>query len=114
MKRTTFIWACLALAVNLSLQAHNPSPVKTIEKIPNATLTVTVDVSNDILTIDTQGLDLEMKDWIIFNSDTKYVSRIETQKIINVISTKPLEAGTYQLMIKDKMGRALFCPFVIN
>ncbi len=114
MKRTTFIWACLALFATVTLKATNPIPKKVIEFIPNAVLLTTMNVDEQLLEIKTEGMLAEERDWIIYNKDRSYVSRVTTSTAINVIKTDELVPGEYVLMIKDKEERMLLSEFVIN
>ncbi len=131
MKRTFFIGACLAL-INLTtlkattntdslftsdknLVAEKPttkSELKTVSLIPNQGLSLQISQDQNYLRVALQKASAETLDWIIMERGGEIVSRVKTDKPIDLIKLSNLQKGDYVLMIKDSEGRLLYQPFV--
>jgi hypothetical protein len=131
MKRTFFIGACLAL-INLTtlkattntdslftsdknLVAEKPttkSELKTVNLIPNQRLSLQISQDQNYLRVALQKASAETLDWIIMERGGEIVSRVKTDKPIDLIKLSNLHKGDYVLMIKDSEGRLLYQPFV--
>ena len=81
-----------------------------IERIPNRTLSVTIDSSQKNLKVNLTGEHAKF-DWIIFQPKGEVISRLTTTSKIDKIMIDKLEKGTYVLMIKDDSGRVLVTAF---
>jgi hypothetical protein len=130
MKRTFFIGACLAL-INLTtlkattntdslftsdknLVAEKPttkSELKTVNLIPNQRLSLQISQDQNYLRVALQKASAETLDWIIMERGGEIVSRVKTDKPIDLIKLSNLHKGDYVLMIKDSEGRLLYQPF---
>lgn len=137
MKRTIFIWACLAIFNAAHLQATetdslttvSPSneentattPVKSakvdkemIAFIPDRNLKLEISNDNKTLFVNLTGDTSEKLDWIIFQPKGAVVGRIESETNFDEIKVSTLDRGDYILMIKDTEGRLLYQPFAID
>ncbi len=130
MKRTIFIGACLAL-INLTalkatantdslftsdknLVAEKPttkSELKTVSLIPNQGLSLQISQDQNYLRVALLKASAETLDWIIMERGGEIVSRVKTDKPIDLIKLSNLHKGDYVLMIKDSEGRLLQQPF---
>ena len=134
MKRTTILLACLTLlGTSLINAASNPlshesekvevaTPTfKNMKKvpvvlnlIPNASLSLTLNKSKKKIQVLSTGLDDQIKDWIIYQTDSAVLTRISTTNKIDEIKVDGFEKGQYYLMVKDKKGQALIQKFNID
>ena len=129
MKRSIFIWACLALFNFTTLQAlptdsisvkvndhvktkaETKPELKKVSFIPNQSLTVKLAQDKKTLVVNLKSKTSELLDWIIFEPGGDVVGRIKTSKKIDEIKVSNLDKGDYVLMIKDAEGRLLYQPF---
>lgn len=134
MKRTTILWACLAIfnaslihatndprrenltKVDLDTSAFIKSETapKKLDLIPDATLNLKFDDTHKLLNVISTGLDNKDKDWIIYQEGGTVITRLKTSAIIDVINTNNFSKGQYLLMIKDQYNQALIKSFEVN
>lgn len=120
MRNAVSMWACLGLmalsAPIIAMHSEDTGgsgPASEIHSIPDRSLNVSVTDNSEYLVVNLSGKADKM-DWIIFQPNSKVVSRISTSSKIDEIKISNLTPGEYVLMVKDLEGRMLYAQFTKN